>query len=292
MKHTNPQQSFVRVVFISAILAFMGSLLPAGASQTNVTINSTNYLYGYGFFDPPNVAINVNDSVIWVWKGTYHSTTSDATPTPLWDSGVIFSSGYRFTNVFTSAGNFPYSCSVHYFEGSVNVATLGNIPPSVSITNPPDLSVFSEPADVTLFATTADGSGNVTNVQFFQGTTSLTNQAAGPYTIIVSALPAGNYGFSAVATDSLGASATNAVSISVVTPVVISLSNPLRLDGGQFQFDYTANAGLRYVVERSSSLTGFTPLSTNTAAGSTVTFTDSAASASLSFYRVGRLPNP
>jgi hypothetical protein len=164
--------------------------------------------------------------------------------------------------VFTSAGHFPYECSFHYFQGSVNVATTGNIPPSVTITNPADGSVFSAPADVTLSATTSDGSGNVTNVQFFQGTTSLTNLAGGPFTIVVSGLAAGTYAFSAVATDTLGDTNSSAISISVVTPVAISLSNLQRLPGGQFQFDYTADVGLSYVVERSTSLPGFTPLST------------------------------
>jgi plastocyanin len=289
MKHTNSQQSVVRVVVMSVILPFMGCLWSATAAETNVTVNSGSYPT-YGSFNPPNVAINVNDSVRWVWNGNYHSTTDDTTP-PFWDSGLQ-NTGYTFTNVFTSAGHFPYECSFHYFQGSVNVATTGNIPPSVTITNPADGSVFSAPADVTLSATTSDGSGNVTNVQFFQGTTSLTNLAGGPFTIVVSGLAAGTYAFSAVATDTLGDTNSSAISISVVTPVAISLSNLQRLPGGQFQFDYTADVGLSYVVERSTSLPGFTPLSTNTAASSTVTFTDTAAPAGQSFYRVGRLPNP
>jgi len=270
----------------SVCLAFFGRSLSAAASETNVTIYSSGF-YG-GYFDPPNVSINVNDSVKWTWAGNNHSTTSD---TSIWDSNVQ-NMPYTFTWVFTSAGNFPYSCTTHYFEGSVNVATAGNIPPSVTITNPPDGAVFSAPADVTITATTADGSGNVTNVEFFQGTTSLGNQPGGPFTTVVSGLSAGSYAFSAVATDSLGDSGTNAISISVVTPVDISLSNPRSLSGGQFRFDYTANAGLRYVVERSSGLPNFAPLITNTAAGSSVTFTDTAPTGGLSFYRVGRLPNP
>lgn len=287
MKHTIPTRKVTWLVAASACLAFFGCSLPAAAAETNVTIYSS--FYG-GYFDPPNVAINVNDSVKWTWAGNNHSTTSD---TFIWDS-LPQNMPYTFTWMFPNSGNFPYSCSVHYFQGSVNVASAGNIPPSVTITNPADGTVFSAPADVRITATTADGSGNVTNVEFFQGTTSLTNQTTGPYTVVASALAAGSYSFSAVATDSLGDTGTNKVSISVVTPVAILLSNPLWLSGGQFRFDYTANAGLRYVVQRSSSLSlsSFIPLSTNTAAGSSVTFTDSAAGPGLNFYRVARLPNP
>jgi hypothetical protein len=110
--------------------------------------------------------------------------------------------------------------------------------------------------------------------------------------VTVTGLGAGSYNFSAVASDNLGAKATNAISLSVVTPVANLLSNPLKVSPSQFRFNYTANTGLRYAVERSSSLTNFAPLITNTAPGSSVSFTDSAATLNQSFYRVRRLPNP
>jgi len=75
-------------------------------------------------------------------------------------------------------------------------------------------------------------------------------------------------------------------------PMAVVLSNPERLSPTQFRFTYTANPGLRYVVERSETLPNFTGINTNTAAGNSVTFTDSSATASQSFYRVERLPNP
>jgi len=73
-------------------------------------------------------------------------------------------------------------------------------------------------------------------------------------------------------------------------PVV--LSNPRRLSPTQFRFDYTASTGKQYVVQRSTSFTNFIALATNTASGSSVAFTDTTASASMNYYRVGRLPNP
>jgi len=78
----------------------------------------------------------------------------------------------------------------------------------------------------------------------------------------------------------------------VVTPVSIVVSDPQQLPPSQFRFTYTANPGLRYAVERSAILTNFVGLLTNTATGSSVTFTDSVAGGSQNFYRVGRLPNP
>jgi hypothetical protein len=74
--------------------------------------------------------------------------------------------------------------------------------------------------------------------------------------------------------------------------VPIVLSSPRRLTATNFQFNYTANPGLTYVVERSSTLTNWTQLDTNTAATSSVTFTDPQAVDTPNFYRVRRLPNP
>src|SRR5262249_40484795 len=98
----------------------------------------------------------------------------------------------------------------------------------------------------------------------------------------------------AVATDNLGATNTSTnITFTVVTPVAVTLTNPALLSATQFKFTYSANPGLRYVVERSSTLpNNFLALMTNTAASSSVTFTDSAAGLAAGFYRVGRLPNP
>src|SRR5206468_6324580 len=107
-------------------------------------------------------------------------------------------------------------------------------------------------------------------------------------------LPAGNYTLSAVASDNKGAMTTNSVAITVVTPAAVVLSSFQQLTPSIFRFTYSANTGLRYLVQRSTDLTSsiWTPLNTNTAAGSSVNFTNSNAPSSAAFYRVARLPNP
>jgi len=235
------------------------------------------------------VTINVNDSVKWTWIGNNHSTSSD---TLVWDSDV-HNNGFTFTFVFTSGGNFPYSCSVHpLMQGSVTVSG-GNQPPSVSITNPPGGATFAEPWTGILQADATDSDGSVTNVEFFRDSTSLGSVSTAPYNMPVNNLAAGAYTFTAVASDDLGATTTSSgVSISVVTPVAISLSAPQRLSATQFRFSYTANPGLTYVVERSATVSGFASIDTNTAGSSSVTFTDGNANGGVNFYRVRRLPNP
>ena len=176
--------------------------------------------------------------------------------------------------------------------GTVIVQAAANTPPSVTITNPANGAVFAAPANVTVQANASDTGGTVATVQLFANTTLVGADAAAPYSIVASNLAAGSYAVKAVAVDNGGLSSTSAVvNISVVTPVASTLSPPL-LSNGLFQFNYSANAGLRYVIENSSNLASWTAVTTNTASGSNETFEEAFSVGLLRFYRVGRLPNP
>ena len=84
------------------------------------------------------------------------------------------------------------------------------------------------------------------------------------------------------------------ISITVVTPVTVSLVSPATSSSTNFQFSYAANVGLSYVIQRSANLApaNWITLVTNTAASNPVVFVDIHATNSPNFYRVGRLPNP
>jgi glucose/arabinose dehydrogenase len=86
---------------------------------------------------------------------------------------------------------------------------LGNLPPSVTITNPVDGAVLSSSANVTIRVSAEDADGSVTNVQFFAGAVALGNDATSPYSLAVRLAP-GVHTLTAVASDNLGASATSA----------------------------------------------------------------------------------
>ena len=210
-----------RLMFIGAGMALLTCASPGFAATTNVLVGAGGTLT----FSPNNLTIKAGDQIIWTWQGNFHSTTSGTvgTPSGLWDSGVS-SQPHSFTNTFASAGRFPYYCSIHGsfgMTGVVNVAPSG-VPPSVSITNPPDGATLSAPASFALTALASDSDGTVTGVEFFQGTTSLGTVASSPYTVALNNLGAGDYGFSAVATDNTGLTATNAITIHVVTPVPLT----------------------------------------------------------------------
>jgi hypothetical protein len=161
--------------------------------------------------------------------------------------------------------------------------------PSVGITNPASGAVFATPANVAITAGAAVNGGTVTNVAFFANSSSVGSVQSAPFNITANNLSAGSYALTAVATAG-GVSATSApVNISVVTPVTTSLSASAAANS-QFSFSFSANQGLRYVVESSSNLFTWTPLVTNVATDSEISFTNPI-SGDGNFYRVGRLPN-
>jgi plastocyanin len=285
-----------------AMFSCLSGPLSCLAASTTVTVGNP-----VDKFSPAVVSINAGDQVIWNWSATFHSSTSgtngvhgddNGVPSGLWDTGVIMSTPHTFTNTFNTPGNYAYYCSVHFgspffMTGAVLVAS-SSLPPGVSITNPVSGTVFSVPANVTIRASATNGSGTVTNVQFRVGTTILTNDNLAPFAAITNNLAAGNYTLAAIAQDDAGLTATNSVSISVVTPVSVALTNAAEFSGTNLQFKYLVNTGLSYVVQFSTNLasTNWLSLVTNVAVSNPVVFLDTHATNKTGFYRVGRMPNP
>ncbi len=97
----------------------------------------------------------------------------------------------------------------------VNVTVVGNLPPTVSLTNPVYNAVFTAPATITLAATASDSDGTVSKVEFFQGGTKLGEDTNSPFNLVWSSVPVGSYALTAVATDNSGA--TNVSSLVSIT---------------------------------------------------------------------------
>ncbi len=105
-------------------------------------------------------------------------------------------------------------------ENGANVPTLQigytppppNVPPSVTLTNPPDNSVFGNTDRLTIGAAASDTDGSVTNVQFFDGAVLLRSISASPYSFSTApfTFALGLHTLTAVASDNLGATATSA----------------------------------------------------------------------------------
>lgn len=282
-------------LILGAAAGLAGAALSAHAATATVLVGASGLS-----FTPAVTNINVGDTVTWSWVGSGHSSTSGPTvsgsgqPNGLWDSGVV-NSPHTFSFTFTNSGSYPYFCTPHAsfgMTGAVNVAAAP-VPPAVTITNPPSGATFSAPASFTLAATVTNSAVGVTNVQFFQGATSLGNVKTAPFSVAVNSLAAAAYSFSAVATATNGLKATNVISITVVNANPVVISAAAFASAQHFRFSYNANAGLSYAVLVSTNLaSGWTPVSTNVAAGSSVNFTNPAGTGSDAFYQVELLPNP
>jgi plastocyanin len=277
--------------WIQRLIAFIAVAVISCSTVSHAATAVVQVGTGGDHFVPAVTNINVGDRVIWNWTGLNHNTRST---NGLWASATM-NTGTSFTNTFNNSGAFGYVCTIHASFGMTGaiIVSGANVPPTVSITNLSPGMVFAAPANLTVRAMASDSDGSVTNVQFRVGSTAFGNATAAPYAATTNNLPAGSYTISAVASDNKGAMTTNSVAISVVTPAAVLLSSFQQLTPSIFRFTYTANAGLRYVVQRSTDLTSsiWTSLNTNTAAGGSVNFTNSNAPIGPAFYRVGRLPN-
>src|SRR2546422_5977612 len=114
----------VGAAFIGILAAGVESRLLAssgtGADVTIVEGASSHYPAG-PFFSPANLTVKVGKTVTWVNKDTVaHTVTTDGSS--LFDSGVV-PTGATFQFSFTTAGTYPYYCTVHPFMKGTIVVT-------------------------------------------------------------------------------------------------------------------------------------------------------------------------
>ena len=128
------------------------------------------------------------------------------------------SNALTFSNVQTNSDGGYFVVVTNNFGSLTSfVAVLTVVPPpTVTITNPVNNAIFAtSSADITLRASASDTNSQV---QFFQGTTSLGIVTSPPYTVVWSTATPGNYALTAVATDN-GLTATSPVVNVTISPV-------------------------------------------------------------------------
>jgi plastocyanin len=90
-----------------------GTTVTAAAASTGVTIKDFK-------FGPASVSVNVGDTITWTNQDVapHTATASDGS----FDTGSL-SQGKSGSHTFTTAGTFPYICSIHpNMKGTVTVA--------------------------------------------------------------------------------------------------------------------------------------------------------------------------
>lgn len=271
-------------------LGMVGTITVAAVAIIPPTVSITSPATGTIFAAPANVTIQ--------------ATTSDSDSTV---SNVQFLVGStlllnKTTAPFTATtNNLPAGTYILSAIASDNlgakatntVSIIVDALPTVTITNPVSGTTLSAPASLILKANAADSDGSVASVKFLQGSTTLGTVTAAPFSMPVNNLPAAAYTFSAIATDNNGLTATNSITVNVINPATVSIATPAVAAAGRFQFSYSADIGLSYVVQVSTNLlSGWNSIATNQATANPMTFTNVNAVGSGAYYRVGRLPNP
>lgn len=154
--------------------------------------------------------------------------------------GEDTSSPYNFSWANVSAGSYQLTAKATSSDNKtassspITVAVkTGNLSPVVNISGPANNAAFTAGKTITIAATASDADGQVSKVEFFNGTTKLGEDLSGPYEFAWANVPAGTYKLIAKATDNLGAIAESApvnitvsadntapeISITIGTPV-------------------------------------------------------------------------
>jgi hypothetical protein len=195
--------------------------VPSVASMVNIHANSlpsvtlTQPADGATFSSPATVdlAATASDTDGTVTKVEFFNGTTKL--------GEDTTAPYGFSWSGVTAGTYTLTASATDDSGGTTTSaaariTVGNTPPSVGITSPADGAVFAWKPTITVTATATDPDGNVTKVEFRDGTTLLGQDTTAPYSFTWRNVPQGTHVLTARATDNAGAVTTSsAVGITV-----------------------------------------------------------------------------
>ncbi len=143
---------------------------------------------------------------------------------------------FYFTYNVPSGGERNSSANPHSYTVGDNCTGLTGTPPSISITSPVNNATFTEPAAITIEATTSDSDGTVTKVDFYNGANYLGSDSTLPFAFTWTNVPAGNYTITAKATDNSGLS-----TISTSVKIVVNIDNSNGFCGSVENGDYNYN---------------------------------------------------
>jgi plastocyanin len=296
----NAPHSFTNTFNSAGNFSYYCSIHVSFGMTGSVAVNSVSLPPTLAITNPPNNALFVAPANVTI-QAAITNGSSPVTNVQFRVGSTILTNvpaaPFSATTNNLAAGNYTLFAIASDSTGakatnSVNITVDAR--PTVTITNPAGGAVLSAPANLTIKASASDSDGTVTNVQILIGSVVLTNVATSPFVATTNNVGANSYTLSAFASDNNGVKNTNSISISVVTPVTVSLTNAASFSGTNFQFSYPANVGLSYVIQGSTNLASGNWISivTNVAASNPVVFADIHATNTQTFYRVGRLPNP
>ncbi|HTI70654.1 MAG TPA: plastocyanin/azurin family copper-binding protein [Candidatus Limnocylindria bacterium] len=111
------------------LLAGWGASVSAGTTNI-VTLSGTS-------FSPPDLTIQVGDTITFTNKGGFHSVVCQGTDAFCGSHPTAQSAPWGFSFTYANAGTYPFRCTVHSanftsgMHGSVTVQTPTNTPPTL-----------------------------------------------------------------------------------------------------------------------------------------------------------------
>ncbi len=122
-----------RLAPAAAVAAVAALLVPSGTAEAtpapeHSAARAASVTVANMAFSPAAVTVAVGETVTWTFTdSTAHTTTSDQ---GFWDSGTKLNGG-TYSRAFTSAGTFPYHCTIHsHMRGTVRVSVTATGSPS------------------------------------------------------------------------------------------------------------------------------------------------------------------
>lgn len=142
---------------------------------------------------------------------------------------VMTAGPYTFGIGGLATGNYAFRVRAYdnlgVYTDSQTVSIVVNTLPVVGITAPANNAVITAPASFNLQANATDTDGNLSKVEFYQGTTLLGEDASPPYSWSLNNVTWGTYAYTAKAYDALGAVITsNTINVIVNQPPTIGLT--------------------------------------------------------------------
>jgi Big-like domain-containing protein/IPT/TIG domain-containing protein len=201
----------------SPVTVSVGNALPV----VSITSPASNTVFNA----PASITINATASdpdgtisKVEFYQGTTLLNTDTAAP-------------YSYTWPSVSAGT--YSLTAKATDNSNGVSTssavtvIVNAPPTVSITNPSNNTVFTAPANITIDAAASDSDGTISKVEFYQGATLLNTDTTAPYSYNWPSVAAGTYSLTAKAYDNNNATTVSgAITVISNAAPAVSITTP------------------------------------------------------------------
>ncbi|MCD6048981.1 MAG: large protein [Verrucomicrobia bacterium] len=268
---------------------FAGGSLHAATFYVDVNASSMT---------PSSLSIIPGDTVVFTAKKNNYLYLDGA---PMF-GGVLFLPNDSGSHVFSSEGTFVVrgSNQDHTYCVITSIRPV-NAAPAVSITNLALRIARPLGSNVTFRTSAIDEDGTVTKVEYRQFwvsngvtvTNILTTSTVSPYTFVWSNSIPGKYEIQARAYDDLAVFANSLrVNLSLYTPFTNTLPAITNVSGvNNVVFRFNTDTGLVYVVEVTTNLVNWLPVSTNTATNNLIQVLDpNVDTLTNRFYRIRLVP--